>query len=96
MEMEKTVMVTEQKGNGMAVTSLVLGIVGLVLGLIPIVGWFLMPAWILAIIFGAVGIKQSQSKGMSYTGLSLGIVTIIYKIGFWLLVAAGVISSTGY
>lgn len=89
MEMEKTVMVTEQKGNGMAVTSLVLGIVGLVLGLIPIVGWFLMPAWILAIIFGAVGIKQSQSKGMSYTGLSLGIVTFVYKIGFWLLVVAG-------
>ncbi|KMK93172.1 hypothetical protein AF331_18515 [Rossellomorea marisflavi] len=73
----------------MAVTSLVLGIVGFVIGIIPIIGWFFMPAWILAIIFGAVGIRQNQSKGMSYTGLILGIVTFVYKFGFWLLVAAG-------
>lgn len=89
METEKVVAVEDPHHNGMAVTSLVLGIVGFVIGIIPIIGWFFMPAWILAIIFGALGIRQNQSKGMSYTGLILGIVTFVYKFGFWLLVAAG-------
>lgn len=78
--------------NGMAVASLVLGIVGLALGLIPFMGWFLLPAWVLAIIFGAVGLKKGQSKGMSWAGLILGIFTFLYKFGFWFLVAIGAAS----
>lgn len=89
MEMQKELNEVHTNGNGMAVSALVLGIVGLVLGLVPFLGWFMLPAWILAIVFGAVGLKRGQSKGMSYTGLILGIVTFIYKFGFWILVAAG-------
>ncbi|MBG9586399.1 hypothetical protein [Cytobacillus firmus] len=89
MEMQQVKM----ESNGMAVASLVLGICGIVLGLIPFIGWFLLPAWILAIVFGAVGLKKGQSKGMCWTGLILGIGTFIYKFGFWILVAIG--SSSG-
>ncbi|MCA1029765.1 hypothetical protein LCL95_01810 [Bacillus timonensis] len=84
-----------QTGSGMAVASLVLGIVGLVLGLIPFVGWFMLPAWILAIVFGAVGLKRGQSKGMSWSGLVLGVITFVYKFGFWILIALGS-STSGY
>lgn len=89
MENQQTI----QKSNGMAVSALVLGIVGLALGLVPFLGWFLLPAWILAIIFGAVGLKKLQSKGMCWTGIVLGIVTFLYKFGFWILVAIGASSS---
>ncbi|WP_241840445.1 hypothetical protein [Fictibacillus sp. S7] len=79
----------QPQGNGMAVSSLVLGVVGLALGIIPFFGWFLLPAWILAIVFGAVGLKRKQSKGMSYTGLILGIGTLVYKVAFWILFLVG-------
>ncbi|MBS4214992.1 MULTISPECIES: hypothetical protein [Neobacillus] len=87
-------MEARQQGNGMAVSALVLGLVGLVLGLVPFLGWFMLPAWILAIVFGAVGLKKGQSKGMSWTGIVLGIITFIYKFGFWILVAIGASTST--
>lgn len=57
----------------MAVASLVLGIVGIIL-------CFLFIPWILAIIFGAVGIKQCNAdssysgKGLAVAGLVLGLV----------------------
>ncbi|MBY6037216.1 hypothetical protein KUV80_11150 [Fictibacillus nanhaiensis] len=89
MELQQEV----SRSNGMAVSSLVLGIVGLVLGLVPFLGWFMLPAWILAIVFGAVGIKKGQSKGMSYTGLILGVAAFVYKFGFWFLVVVGASSS---
>ncbi|MBN3553973.1 hypothetical protein JYA63_06840 [Fictibacillus nanhaiensis] len=85
MELQKEV----AQSNGMAVSSLVLGIVGIALGLVPFLGWFMLPAWILAIIFGAVGVKKGQSKGMSYTGLILGIGAFVYKFGFWFLLIIG-------
>ena len=59
--------------NGMAVASLVLGIVGIVLCV------FFVP-WILAIIFGVIGIRQCNAdpsytgKGMAVAGLVLGLV----------------------
>lgn len=68
MEMQQAKM----ESNGMAVASLVLGICGIVLGLIPFIGWFLLPAWILAIVFGAVGLKKGSEQrdvlDRTYTG----------------------------
>lgn len=78
-----------QQSNGMAVSALVLGIVGLVIGLIPFLGWFLLPAWILAIVFGAIGLKKEQSRAMCLTGIILGVGTFVYKIGFLILIAIG-------
>lgn len=67
----------QQQGNGLAVTGMVLGIVGIVFFWLPIFGWILA---ILAIIFGGVGIaranKGASGKGMAVAGLVLGIVSI--------------------
>src|SRR5436190_7492498 len=57
------------EGNGMAVASLVLGILSVLTGWIPIVG---LVAWILAplgLIFGFLAIGKPNGKGMAIGGL---------------------------
>lgn len=71
--------------NGMATTALVMGIIGVVLGIIPIIGWFFLPLWILAIIFGVLGLKKVEKRGFAIAGVALGVGTFLYKIGFWLV-----------
>ncbi len=62
-----------RRTNGLAVASLVLGIVGIIL-------CFLFIPWILAIIFGAIAIKQCNAdptytgKGLAIAGLICGLV----------------------
>lgn len=88
--------------NGMAVTSLVLGIVAIVIGiwtLIPIIGIVFafisfLPA-LLAVIFGHVGLKTYNQngigKGQAMTGLILGYITlgiIVLVTMFWLIAMA--------
>ena len=58
-----------QRTNGLAVASLVLGIVGIVL-------CFLFGPWVLAIIFGATAIKQCN-EDPTYTGKGLAIAGLI-------------------
>ena len=71
--------------NGMAVASLVLGIVGIVLCV------FFVP-WVLAIVFGVIGIRQCNAdpsytgRGMAIAGLVLGLVSaalivLIFSVG---------------
>lgn len=79
--------IVKPPSNGMAVTSLILGILAIVVGVwtpIPIAGLvfaFLsfLPA-LLAIIFGHVGLSTSKTngvgKGQAITGLILGYLTI--------------------
>ena len=62
-----------QRTNGLAVASLVLGIVGIILCVLFI-------PWILAIIFGSIAIKQCNNdptytgKGLAIAGLVCGLV----------------------
>jgi hypothetical protein len=65
----------------MAVAALVLGILGLVFSWVPFIGWILV---ILAVIFGAVGVRNPQGKGMAIAGLVLGIIGIALKVLFWI------------
>lgn len=71
-----------RQGNGFGVTALVLGIVGTVFALIPIINIFTaIPLGILAIIFGCValgvsGKRGGTGKGTGGSGLVLGIVAI--------------------
>lgn len=65
------------KGNGLSVTAMVLGIIGLVFFLIPFLPY---PLAILAIIFGLIGMKNPVGKGMAVTGLVTGLITIILKL----------------
>jgi hypothetical protein len=58
-----------RRTNGLAVASLVLGIVGIIL-------CFLFVPWILAIIFGVIAIKQCN-EDPTYTGKGLAIAGLI-------------------
>ena len=87
----KTVIV-QKETNSAATTSLVLGIIGVIVGFIPYVGWFMVPVWLLAIIFGFIGMRKKYRRGMSITGLILGLLGAIYKIGFWLVAAGGLLT----
>nr|WP_255723325.1 DUF4190 domain-containing protein [Sporosarcina sp. ACRSL] len=67
----------------MAVSSLVLGILGVVLNLIPLLPYLL---GILAIVFGVSGNKQQIGKGMAMAGIILGAITLAMKLFFWIFI----------
>lgn len=81
----------QQQGNGLAVSGMVLGIIGVVLFWIPVIGWILA---ILAIVFGGIGIAKANNgapgKGMAVAGLVLGIVSI----ALYVLVVVAVVSDS--
>lgn len=85
MENSQRIIIEKEGSNGMATAALVLGIVGVVIGIIPFFGWFVFPLWILAIIFGVIGMQNPVNKGLAITGLVLGSATVLYKFGFWLV-----------
>lgn len=67
-----------KQGNGFGVTALVLGIIGLVVSVIPILGFLAFVLGPLALIFGLVGVLQSnRPKGMAITGMVLGVISVI-------------------
>lgn len=71
--------------NGMGITALVLGIVGVLLAWIPIIGFFGFILGALAIIFGIIAVVRAH-KGtatnmvMSYIGLAAGAIAFIVSI----------------
>ncbi len=79
---------THPKSNGIAITALVVGIIAFLSGWIPV--WGLLVG-IAAVVFGIVGLKKSQNKGMSITGIVTGglalltglmvTVTMLFAIG---------------
>lgn len=85
----QVLVVQNTKTNGLAVASLVLGILGCFFG------WLYLVAPILAIIFGGVAMRQITNargtqggKGLAISGLVLGIIfTAIYGL-FFLAVGA--------
>lgn len=81
-QQQHTVVITKPEGNGLAVTALVLGIIGLVLYWVPFLPY---PLAILAIIFGAIGAKKPIKKGLGITGIVTGTITIILKVIFWVV-----------
>jgi hypothetical protein len=75
-----------QARNGMGVTALVLGLVGVVLGLAVVLFWLAWLPALLAVVFGFVGLSQARkgmatNRPMALTGVILG--------GVGLLLAAG-------
>ena len=74
-----------QEGNGMAVASLVLGILSVLTAWIPILG---LVAWILAplgLIFGFLAINKPNGKGLAIGGLitsGLGLLICILWVTF--------------
>ena len=86
------------KTNGLAVTSLVLGIIGAVLAFCPLGGEFIAPLLgILAIIFGAVGLNQVRSgmfskgsRGMAIAGLVTGVVALLFDVIAFIIIAGAI------
>lgn len=83
-----------QQSNGMGITALVLGIVGLVFSFVPIIGVIAWPLVILGVIFGAVGINKAgrapgMPKGTAIAGLTCSLVGLAICI-IWAAAAASV------
>ncbi|MFC4075469.1 hypothetical protein [Salinithrix halophila] len=91
---EAKIVIQTPEGNGLATAALVLGIIGLVIGIIPFVGWLVFPLWILAIIFGAIGARKKIKKGQAIAGIVLGTGTFVLKVGFWILMLIGIASGS--
>lgn len=72
-----------QQSNGLAVTSMVIGIVSVPGICIPYLGWVLP---ILAVIFGGVGLRKANQgasgKGMAIAGLVLGVIMLALMVVF--------------
>lgn len=77
--------VATQPRNGLGVAALVCGIVGVVIGLIPLLAVPALALGILAIVFGAVGIRrvgrgEANNRGMAITGLITGLIALALAI----------------
>ncbi|MFD1020313.1 DUF4190 domain-containing protein [Thalassobacillus hwangdonensis] len=83
METKHEQQTAPEQVNGLAIASMVLGIVGLVLVIIPIIPYILA---ILAVVFGFISMNRSVKKGFSITGVVTGFITLGLKILFWVLV----------
>lgn len=90
---------TSAPSNGLAVTALVCGILGAVLGVLPFtffLGWIV---GIVAIIFGVLGRKRFNREpavgrgGMATAGIVLGIFTVVVCL-VWLMLFIAVIGGT--
>ena len=64
------------KSLGLGIAALVLGIVGILAWIIPIIG---LPVGVVALILGIMGLKKSN-KGMSIAGIVLGIICLVLTI----------------
>lgn len=82
MAENKHIIVFEKRSNTAAIVSISLAILGFVFSLIPFLGWFLLPVWIMAIMFGFVGLFKSYRRGLAISGILIGMFTFIYKIVF--------------
>ena len=74
----------QNNSKGMGIAALVCGILGIVGGLIPYVGYFTFILSILGVVFGAISMKKlkatGQSQGLAIAGLVLGIVGCAFSL----------------
>jgi hypothetical protein len=87
----------QQQGNGIAIASMVLGIISVVLCFL----WFVGPILaILAVIFGALGLSKAKrvgrGRGAALAGLILGVIGIVLAIVFIVVVVMAVKSFDNY
>jgi hypothetical protein len=87
-----------RRGNGMAVAALVLGIVGVLSGLIPLLFFFAIVLGVLAFVFGLVGRSAAKrepgrsGRGPAIAGAILGVVACALGV-VGIVIVAGVFSS---
>lgn len=86
--------------NGMGTAALTLGIVGLVVGLVPIVGFAGFVCAILGVIFGAIGISRSgrglaSNKGVAIAGTIISAIAIVVSLAIFAAFVGAVGEATG-
>jgi hypothetical protein len=71
-----------QPSNGLAIASMVLGIIALFTFWIPFIGW--VPT-LLGLVLGLVGLQQAQGRGMAVAGIVCSGLAMMVKVWFWLV-----------
>ena len=69
--------VVEQKGNALAIVSLITGILSIVCCCVPIASWLTGAA---GIVCGVLGMKRCEKIGMARVGMILGIVGVVLGV----------------
>src|SRR5438067_8778511 len=79
---------------GLATSSLVLGIVGLVFSILPLfLSWCSLPVTIIGAILGGVGLRSTTRRGQAIAGLVTSVIGILKAI-LWTLIFAGLLAGT--
>ena len=69
--------------NGMAVASMVLGIIAVFTFWIPFLGW--VPV-VLGLVLGIVALSKPYGRGMAITGIACSGLALLVKLIFWVFV----------
>ncbi|WP_166985637.1 DUF4190 domain-containing protein [Canibacter zhoujuaniae] len=80
--------VTEKNGNGLAITSLVTGILAFLFSWVTFFGG---PAGLVAVITGILAGRKKQRKGLWITGIVLGAIGLIFVV-VWILLSVWALS----
>lgn len=70
-------MENEKKVGGKSIASFVLGLVGLIAWLLPLVGY---PVTIVGLVLGCIA-RKTEKNGFNLTGIILSIITLILTLG---------------
>ena len=70
----------DKQTNAAATVSFSNAILGLFLSFIPFVGWIFAPIWMIAILFGMVGLSKGYNRRLAVYGILIGLSTFAYKI----------------
>lgn len=68
------------QNNGLAIASMVIGIIALLLAWIPIIGFIGFVGGIAAIIMGIIALKKATGKGMSIAGIITGALSVLSSL----------------
>jgi hypothetical protein len=83
-----------QNSSGLAIASIILGIVGLALAWVPIVNYIAMVLGLIALVLGGVGIFKSH-RMMSIAGAVLGLVAIVASLAVYAAFVNSLNSASG-
>lgn len=78
-----------QQPQGLAVSSMVLGISSAVLAFVPPLFWITLPASIVGLVLGIVALNRRQSGGMAVTGIILCALVCLFYVFVLVLLMLG-------
>lgn len=85
--------VVEQKGNALAIISLITGILSIVCCCVPIASWLTGAA---GIVCGVLGMKRCEKIGMARIGMILGIVGVVLGVIMFVINLISILSGESY